>query len=78
MGNKKEPPKLKLVEKVSNDKVNPVMEAERWFMHRLIIKNGAFYLDGYPLNLNGVMRTYNTERQAAGKDQITTKPEWIV
>ena len=80
-GNKK--PKLRLVAIEHRERDNPINLAFEWFSPkdkpaRLKIKNGAFYLDGYPLNLDGVMRTLNTERQAAGQEQITTKPEWVV
>lgn len=66
-----------------SERVNPITEAESWFnppfaKERMLIKSGAFYLDGYPLNLNGVMRTLNTERQAAGQAQIDANPAWVV
>lgn len=59
-------------------KVSPVRLAEMHFGNRLRTKNGAFYLDGYPLNLDGVMRTLNTERQAQGIEQITNSDKWVV
>ena len=82
MANKKKA-KLKLVVSDYKDKENPIRLAYSWFNpkdkpDRLRVKDGAFYLDGYPLNLDGVMRTLNAERQEAGMGQIDYNDRWVV
>lgn len=50
--------------------VNPVKVAQRWLGNRLTEKQGAFWLDSRPANLDAVMRETNRMLMANGIEQV--------
>lgn len=69
--------------KLPSERANPLSVAKHYLnlIHRsprLVEKNGAYWLDGTPVNLNDIMQETNRLRLYDNKPQIDSNPAWLV
>jgi hypothetical protein len=60
------------------ERQNPMKVAQIWLGKRLVEKPSGYFLDGVPVNLTSIMQATNRVLKAAGAEQISTHPLWVV